>query len=55
MTFCFFKTKTLLWWISNLFVLGGSGLFAHVRATEMKRKHNANNDNDNNSTATLPK
>ncbi len=51
----FFKTKTLLWWISNLFVLGGSGLFAHVRATEMKRKHNANNDNDNNSTATLPK
>jgi len=51
------ETKTTLWWISNLFVLGGSGLFAHVRASEMKRIHNANNNNnnENNSTTSLPK
>ncbi|CAF1577958.1 unnamed protein product [Rotaria sp. Silwood1] len=49
------ETKTTLWWISNLFVLGGSGLFAHVRATEMKQNHNANKNNDNNSTTILPK
>ncbi|CAF2812004.1 unnamed protein product [Rotaria sp. Silwood2] len=50
------ETKTTLWWISNLFVLGGSGLFAHVRATEMKQNHNANKNIDNNSTTTsLPK
>lgn len=45
------ETKTSLWWISNLFVLGGSGLFAHVRATEMKRVHNA----EHASTSSLPK
>ncbi|CAF0753592.1 unnamed protein product [Adineta ricciae] len=48
------EVKTSLWWISNIFVLGGSGLFAHVRATEMKRTHNTNNNNENNS-STLPK
>jgi len=48
------ETKTVLWWISNIFVLGGSGLFAHVRAVEMKRNHNSNNTSDNNSN-TLPK
>ncbi|CAF4583498.1 unnamed protein product [Rotaria magnacalcarata] len=36
------ETKTVLWWISNVFVLGGSGLFAQVRATEMKQNHNSN-------------
>ncbi|CAF1253912.1 unnamed protein product [Rotaria sordida] len=49
------ETKTTLWWISNLFVLGGSGLFAHVRATEMKQNHNTNKNSDNNSTTSLPK
>ncbi|CAF1341230.1 unnamed protein product [Rotaria sp. Silwood1] len=49
------ETKTTLWLISNLFVLGGSGLFKHVRATEMKQNHNANKNSDNNSTTSLPK
>ncbi|CAF2792777.1 unnamed protein product [Rotaria sp. Silwood2] len=49
------ETKTLLWWLSNLFVLGGSGLFAHVRATEMKRNHNSNKTTDDNTNVSLPK
>ncbi|CAF1253148.1 unnamed protein product, partial [Didymodactylos carnosus] len=36
------ETKTMLWWVSNIFVLGGSGLFAHVKAMEMKRNHRSN-------------
>ncbi|CAF0907851.1 unnamed protein product [Adineta steineri] len=51
----YIETKTTLWWISNLFVLGGSGLFAHVRAVEMKRKHNLNNTTDNNSNISVSK
>ncbi|CAF1122487.1 unnamed protein product [Adineta ricciae] len=43
------ETKTSLWWLSNIFVLGGSGLFAHVRAIEMKQKHSSNTSSDNNS------
>ncbi|CAF0959802.1 unnamed protein product [Rotaria sordida] len=49
------ETKTTLWWLSNLFVLGGSGLFAHVRAMEMKRNHNLNKTTDNNTNMSLPK
>ncbi|CAF4449124.1 unnamed protein product [Rotaria socialis] len=49
------ETKTSLWWISNLFVLGGSGLFAHVRATEMKQNHNASKNSDTIPTTSLPK
>ncbi|CAF3447882.1 unnamed protein product [Rotaria socialis] len=42
------ETKTMLWWISNVFVLGGSGLFAQVRAKEMKQNHNSNKSTTDN-------
>lgn len=31
--------KPVLWWVSNLVVLGGSGAYAEVRRQEMKKKH----------------
>lgn len=30
------EVKTMLWWLSNVFVLTGAGLYSHVRNTEMK-------------------
>ena len=33
------EIKTLLWWISNCFVLIGAALYSHVRNQEMKAKH----------------
>lgn len=44
--FCL-QVKTTLWWLSNIFVLGGSGLFAHVRSLEMRQKHNSTNNGNN--------
>ncbi|XP_031556605.1 GDP-fucose transporter 1-like isoform X2 [Actinia tenebrosa] len=35
----FDEVKTALWWMSNLFVLGGSFAYAYVRHTEMKASH----------------
>jgi GDP-fucose transporter C1 len=33
------EVKTMLWWLSNLLVLTGAGLYSHVRNQEMKSKH----------------
>jgi GDP-fucose transporter C1 len=33
------EVKSLLWWISNLFVLIGAALYSQVRSQEMKAKH----------------
>jgi len=33
------EIKTFLWWVSNFFVLIGSGLYTQVRSAEMKQKH----------------
>jgi len=33
------ETKTGLWWLSNLFVLGGSAAYTNVRASEMRALH----------------
>ncbi|XP_033647597.1 GDP-fucose transporter 1-like [Asterias rubens] len=38
----FQDVKTALWWFSNFMVLGGSGLYSHVRRQEMVKEHNAN-------------
>jgi GDP-fucose transporter C1 len=37
--FIYNEIKTLLWWLSNLLVLIGAGLYTHVRSIEMKDKH----------------
>lgn len=38
----FQDVKTALWWFSYVMVLGGSGLYSHVRRQEMVKEHNAN-------------
>jgi GDP-fucose transporter C1 len=35
------EVKTMLWWISNGFVLIGAAAYSHVRNQEMKQKHKA--------------
>jgi len=35
------EVKTMLWWISNGFVLIGAAAYSHVRNQEMKEKHKA--------------
>ncbi|XP_041348516.1 GDP-fucose transporter 1-like [Gigantopelta aegis] len=35
--------KPVLWWLSNLIVLGGSGGYTEVRRREMQEKHNEEN------------
>lgn len=36
----FHEVKTVLWWVSNAVVLGGSGAYTEVRRREMKVQHN---------------
>ena len=35
-TYWFDETKSLLWWVSNMVVLGGSMAYTRVRQIEMK-------------------
>lgn len=35
------ESKTALWWLSNIFVLGGSAAYTNVRAAEMRAVHEA--------------
>lgn len=42
--FYYNEIKTTLWWISNVLVLCGAGLYSHVRNQEMKAKHKQASD-----------
>ena len=33
------ESKSFLWWISNIIVLGSSGLYARLKQKEMEVKH----------------
>lgn len=35
----FNETKSLLWWLSNIVVLFGSGLYARVKQLEIEKQH----------------
>ena len=37
-TYWFSETKSLLWWLSNWVVLGGSAAYARVRQKEMEHQ-----------------
>jgi GDP-fucose transporter C1 len=37
-TYWFSETKSLLWWLSNWIVLGGSAAYARVRQMEMEQQ-----------------
>ena len=37
----FQEVKSVLWWVSNFVVMGGSGAYTEVRRREMKSQHNS--------------
>ena len=37
----FHEVKSILWWVSNVVVMGGSGAYTEVRRREMKSQHNS--------------
>ncbi|XP_077983966.1 GDP-fucose transporter 1-like [Glandiceps talaboti] len=40
---CYYsEVKTVLWWLSNMMVLFGSGAYTNVKSMEMKQAHEAN-------------
>lgn len=45
----FHQVKTVLWWVSNIVVLAGSGAYTEVRRREMKAQHNSEMEKKNNS------